>query len=653
MGFLKRIFSIGSKKNKKQQRPQIVHNVDARIRALEEEEHEAAVGRLLRSSSTRYTVVSEVEYSSLPPLPHPINNVLHGPGAKSNALRTPGAETASLASSTISHRGTYNVTVHKRTQHSSTRPEDVVSSERTSNAQEPKELSSHLLELRSHPSVASLLDMYDEQGRIPDQAFSNSPPSPEKRERAQTRRNGSTLRQLLGEPASMSSRNGHEASSAEGDISWAERFLGESDSVSSAESSCGLRTPSTPNAHFDTRNSNLNDHSFATEHDFSMNTSENPAISSLEVELSINDSLPSAGVKPANPYKYSDATTPRRASQVFQFLTERKRSTYNDEQDRSLPDLPSTFSVSSDEGSSNRSNEGRSHFSDDSFEAATQAYPATSNKPSSDTSQPDQAIPRSKFSLDSRSPSFQTVNDASPEADAPVNATETVWVAPNARRMSKLVNAPTRVIITAPTPSGKVGTPSRIPRGPRSQYRRTSASSNKVRRISLAERAVNAPAPIRPQHRPTQSSQDPFTPVLPKHRHRRTPSGGSSSSTQSCKIEISAPTRLSRRGGSTRSILSEIDKDKENGAELSVKSTLPSTPLRSKSDSRSLFRAVVTPAVFRPPPGMTPSPVSSSELSPVGKQLMMNVRQQRSKARDGERHRRGGNGARFGFSAKA
>lgn len=66
MGLLKRIFSIGSKKNKKP-KPQIVHNVDAGLRAIEEE-HEAAVGRLLRSSSARYAVVAEVDYASLPPL---------------------------------------------------------------------------------------------------------------------------------------------------------------------------------------------------------------------------------------------------------------------------------------------------------------------------------------------------------------------------------------------------------------------------------------------------------------------------------------------------------------------------------------------------------------------------------------------------------
>jgi hypothetical protein len=66
--------------------------------------------------------------------------------------------------------------------------------------------------------------MYDEHGRIPAKAFSNSPPSPQKQGRAQTQRSGSTLRQLLGNPPSLISRTGNDAS--EGDISWAERFLG-------------------------------------------------------------------------------------------------------------------------------------------------------------------------------------------------------------------------------------------------------------------------------------------------------------------------------------------------------------------------------------------------------------------------------------------
>ncbi|KAF5383558.1 hypothetical protein D9615_003538 [Tricholomella constricta] len=636
MGFLKRIFSLGGKKAKKQ-RPHIIHNVDARQRAIEEEEHEAAVGRLLRSSSTRYTIVSEVEYASLPPLPHPINNV----------VQTPAASTMSLASSTMSQRGTYNVTVHKRKQHTltevpSANRDDVTTPQRPLEPVQSIE-SSHLRELRSHPSVASLLDIYDEQGRIPAQAFSNSPPSPEKAERAQTRRNGSTLRQLLGEPPSLNSRNSNGAASTEGDISWAERFLGESDSVSSATSSVDLRTPRTPNAHFN-NTSHYSDYPhdiLVTDHDLSIITYEDPAISSMEVEFSIAESLPSVEGKSTdnNPYTNPDPTTPQRASQVFGFLTDRKQSRYVDDQERPLPEPPSAFSISSNEGSPSNSNEGRSHFSDDSFDVTSvlSARPAIPIPAFSHTffdsqvdielSQPDMTSVETSLDV---SPSQATSHRTS----EPTNTAETVWMAPNLR---KAVNAPTRVIVTAPTPSGKHDTPSRIPRGPRAQSRRLSASTNKVRRATtLAERSSNSAV---------SHSIDTFTSVLPKHRsHRRNSSNGSSSthSHNSHIIEIGLPTRLEKRGNSRRGSGSKSILNKENGAELTVNSKLPSTPLRSKSDSRALFRAAVTPSMFRAPVGMTPSPASSSDLSPVGKQMMIDVRQQRSKAREVERRKSGG-----------
>jgi hypothetical protein len=78
--------------------------------------------------------------------------------------------------------------------------------------------------LRQDPSVASLLDMYDNQGRLDNKAFSNTPSANERKsskdEGAQVKRSGSTLRQLLGNPESTS-----HSSTAEGDISWAERLL--------------------------------------------------------------------------------------------------------------------------------------------------------------------------------------------------------------------------------------------------------------------------------------------------------------------------------------------------------------------------------------------------------------------------------------------
>jgi hypothetical protein len=63
MGFLKRFFSIGGRRKKnKRVLP------DPALERIQEEEHEAAASRLLRSSSSRFTVVSEVDYANLPPM---------------------------------------------------------------------------------------------------------------------------------------------------------------------------------------------------------------------------------------------------------------------------------------------------------------------------------------------------------------------------------------------------------------------------------------------------------------------------------------------------------------------------------------------------------------------------------------------------------
>ncbi len=73
MGLLKRLFSLGSKKNKKQRSP-IVHNTPipeqpwSEIRVVDDEEHEAAVSRLLRSSSARFVETAMLDYTTLPPL---------------------------------------------------------------------------------------------------------------------------------------------------------------------------------------------------------------------------------------------------------------------------------------------------------------------------------------------------------------------------------------------------------------------------------------------------------------------------------------------------------------------------------------------------------------------------------------------------------
>jgi hypothetical protein len=215
---------------------------------LEEEEHEAAVGRLLRSSSSRYAVVKEIDYTDLPPLrknlhfifkfqtnfwlAHPINDVLAQcmPKEKAPSLRA-SPSTLSLASSTLSRHSTFSVTVHGRQRHATTEfpnangelgdgsPTPVKSKPKRAGA---NLVDGHHLGLRSDPSVASLIELYDEHGRLPVETFSNSPPSGN-HERPQKKRNGSTLRELLGAPDSLGSKTD---TNLESDISWAERFLG-------------------------------------------------------------------------------------------------------------------------------------------------------------------------------------------------------------------------------------------------------------------------------------------------------------------------------------------------------------------------------------------------------------------------------------------
>lgn len=87
-----------------------------------------------------------------------------------------------------------------------------------------------LLRLRQDPSVVSLLNMYDSQGRLDNNVFSNSPVKDDQREeeqvytvgRPQHQRRGSTLRQLMGKLESEVQPN---SSHSEGEISWAERLL--------------------------------------------------------------------------------------------------------------------------------------------------------------------------------------------------------------------------------------------------------------------------------------------------------------------------------------------------------------------------------------------------------------------------------------------
>ncbi|KAH9013267.1 hypothetical protein EDB85DRAFT_2034262 [Lactarius pseudohatsudake] len=321
MGFFHKFLSLGSRRSKKRR---AASHAEARavpplskeeLRRQQEEQEEVA-SRLLRSSSLRYAVVNEVDYSALPPLPHPVNS-----------LNRPQVTSPSRSSS-IQTRRTYTVTIRDRkvealtefpnanppletpTRHSHDRTD---SFGRKYPPVTPKD-QNRLHVLRQDPSVASLLNMYDNQGQLDCKAFSNTPTTSEKESsgdgRAQVKRGGSTLRQLLGNPESN-----RRASTTEGDISWAEAFLLEAgrsndestpsiyletrkDAVVCDDAPCESNTASSPDSPYPV--------GFITR----------PAVSSMAVEPSFTSDESSA----------SNLQQPTRpAAEVFGFLLEKRR----------------------------------------------------------------------------------------------------------------------------------------------------------------------------------------------------------------------------------------------------------------------------------------------------------------------------------------
>jgi hypothetical protein len=314
---------------------------------------------------------------------------------------------------------------------------------------------------------------------------------------------------------------------------------------------------------------------------------ENPAISSLEVELSDLSDLAETPPRPSHnsPYAVPDPKTPQRASQVFGFLTDKRRSRAPEDDERSLPELPSTFSSPSDEGSPPVLDRSRSHFSSDS---------------SADSIEPPAPAPVPFTPVDTQFRFRPTHTDA-----PTVKAANDVHVI--------MAHGPTKVIVTAPTPSYHHDNtaPTRIPRGPRAHHRQRTS-----------------------RHVP----RDSFT-TVPARRHTSRSSSvsmsmGSASASLVERAEPPSPAKpVERSKSKRRSILSVFEKENH----LSAKQELPRTPIRTGSISRPFNRGPA--AHHRAAPA---SPASSVELlTAVGQQMMGDLRQQRARTREQEAQRRG------------
>ncbi|KAJ3504222.1 hypothetical protein NLJ89_g8046 [Agrocybe chaxingu] len=305
--------------------------------------------------------------------------------------------------------------------------------------------------------------------------------------------------------------------------------------------------------------------------------------------------------KKNSPYSNPEPSTPQRASQIFGFLTRGKQSKPAEDLmlDRTLPDPPSCFSSPSDENAHDRSSDSHIMPMDTStdFTFAPTRFSAIPMPLIEDTPRP-QHRP-TQFPL-----------SAPPEV-------------PDKRQndIKVIMNGPTKVIVTSATPSTNHNGP-RLLRGPRAPPRKNSTGSVSRRRSALVELSNSSP-------------NDPFTSRPSRHRpqHRRS----SSTSSVSSLSRKNSDRNADYHSGTMRKA-DFVSQHKENRLGLSVKTELPSTPLRSNTTtSRSLLRSVIQQSMFQPPVGMTPSPASSSAMSPIGQQMMMDVRQQRMKAREADR----------------
>ncbi|VDB94264.1 unnamed protein product [Peniophora sp. CBMAI 1063] len=715
MGFIKRFLSLGSRKGKKQ-RNQLTSASTPGLndfpptsrndRRKEEREQEDAARRLLRSSSAHFTVVSEVDFTSLPPMPHPIDSLSPMPTGASVYSLTP---SASPSRSTVQSRGrTYSVKILGREVHtrSTTTESNVQTPSRSSSgsrAETHPAITPHdekrIHRLRQDPSVASLLDMYDTHGQLDAAAFSNSPEKrssasaastsvqekrmsrQEKRMsrqqraaqeidqvgRAQVQRSGSTLRQLLGSPEPE--YGDHErTSSNEGDISWAERFLGErgsdNDSSPSDVDSPMIVTPK--DATFTLPADLTKEVGNVTQANMTLSTEanttvNNSAVNSLEVEYSqTSDQVKTELGLPVRPT--TPATPARPAAEVFGFLLERRKSKSSnatllhatqDQEDHPLPPLPTgssawtarTEKLTLPEQPSPTHSQANTSLSTDAPSSAgsiledppTRAMIITQARaPTPVLLQQQQRAVEVRQSRIPRGPRAQaghnrnrsSVSLAAPELDTHSTgaSTSTTQSFVTAQSSHSIQPPPAPATESKPRVSDEFKTPvksTRIPVGPREALRSGAANAQTPRAseqplkmpFGLAQNQGHPKTPKAPIGLGLGHGQpvdpDAYTPVPARrgNRERRIASAASARSVESTQSGVGKRSRIPR-------------KSKENALDLASAPVTEEKKRPRTPDAATLFASAGSV-----------DPDRSADLSPVAQRMMADLRERRKPMR--------------------
>ncbi|KAI0640801.1 hypothetical protein C8Q79DRAFT_1099525 [Trametes meyenii] len=725
MGFLKRFLSLGSnksRKNKRKENAAHTKDVDAEGRILPRTERlrdhndpDTSANRLLRSSSTKFSVMSEIDYTSLPPPPPLPSGVI-----PSTLSLSPSPSLLTVATTPgVQRSGTYVVKVHGRTTHSRTefpranpppsptkprsrrsepktpaqdrhdnRSDDGDDDEDESRGPRLKEVNftpkdnSRIYALRQDPSVVSLLNMYDDKGCLDVHAFAGTPPNPapiptEFEGKQPRQRTGSTLRQLLGE-----SRPGYMANSnvTEGDISWAERFLDEQPPDDSPPSSPALETPkdtlfsdelSAPHiAAADMTPSSI-------DADASINY---PAISSMEVEVSGTDEGTSDFEVVPAPKPIIEPKTPQRASEVFGFLSRRNTMITKE---RDLPEIPQDLSpqaiaIREDDGTNRETSDISLDQPHTAIHSADISHSGTSSDTQSHLSHAQiqtatmtklsSAFASSTLSLNLLASNDEDTNfSVAPAPDAfgqdsalarpPRPSTSSID--DNAMMQGTTsslfqMHAPYHHHTGSSSSSGGNSRlpPSKIPRGPRPRPLSTCRRDDAQARDPAALSGL-APTQPKSQDKPSigapqgcflrSSKREAFTDI-PQRQHRRIASHSSDTDNKPNAslpvLKAPDPPLAAARKRSTKPAF-----PRKLGKENTPSPPRVPTKAPSPHTSHAGFATPARPHTLvghllqRDDLQEPPSPASSSELSPIGQDMMQNLRQQRMRARQVERRK--------------
>ena len=429
------------------------------------------------------------------------------------------------------------------------------------------------------------------------------------------------------------------------------------DSASVASStSLPLDTPKDPHPHTPSTTQVILDTAFTIENSLTETSASHPTFSSMEVELSGSTSI---GADPAcetsvtteaklshipQLHVISEPETPQRpATDIFGFLTERKKSIRQQRERDSLAPFPTpTISdMSSHLRTPNSNLSATTSYMNDSSPATTISDPSPAQIRTA-------TITKLTPVMNPLSRSTNSVNllqSYTPTSGYPKYPLSSIPHDTNTERQATL-NLPTGSgIPRRSTGSSSSSRLSKIPKGPRptpnphetetSHHPRSTTPSGLSSNLNLPLPSENTQKPSRipkVSNGPRSSTLDPFS--LPQTSRRRTASRGTIASLIFADADENrrSETPAAKRGSSRKPVPVP---DKENSPVFTdPPHTIPvqKTP---RTHARAIFDARHPTFVN----GDAPSPASSTELSPYAKDMMTSLRQQKQSTKESRRRK--------------